>query len=55
MRGRRGRRSDQLVVVLTNYATSEVRRRCLALGANAIFDESNELEAFFAYCLKAPR
>ncbi|MBT2303872.1 response regulator transcription factor [Variovorax paradoxus] len=48
-----GRRADQLVVVLTNYSTGEMRKRCLALGADAIFDKSNELEAFFAYCLRA--
>jgi DNA-binding NarL/FixJ family response regulator len=38
------------VVVLTNYPTQEMRRRCLALGADAVFDKSNELEAFFEYC-----
>jgi DNA-binding NarL/FixJ family response regulator len=40
----------QRVVVLTNYATAEIRRRCLALGANAVFDKSTELDAFFDLC-----
>lgn len=38
------------VVVLTNYATPDIRRRCLALGAAALFDKSREIEAFFDYC-----
>ncbi|MEJ8857827.1 response regulator [Variovorax robiniae] len=40
----------QRLVVLTNYPTPEMRRRSLALGADAIFDKSNELELFFAWC-----
>ncbi|MDQ6685974.1 MAG: response regulator [Pseudomonadota bacterium] len=31
-------------IVLTNYATPEVRRRCEALGAAAVFDKSTEIE-----------
>lgn len=38
------------VVVLTNSATPENRARCLALGADAIFDKSVELEKFIDYC-----
>lgn len=41
----------QKLVVLTNYATPAIRERCLALGADAIFDKSNELDEFFAYCI----
>jgi len=44
------RRSDQRVIVLTNYPTLQMRRRCLDLGADAVFDKSSELEAFFHYC-----
>ena len=36
--------------VLTNYATPEMRRKCLALGADEVFDKSNELDELFAYC-----
>lgn len=49
----RARRPDQLVVVLTNYATDEMRRRCLAAGADTVFDKSTELEAFLTCCLDA--
>ena len=31
-------------VVLTNYATAEMRSRCRALGAEAVFDKSTEIE-----------
>lgn len=43
---------DQHVVVLTNYPTSEIRSRCLALGAIAVFDKSTELDDFFFFCEK---
>ncbi|MFZ4287981.1 response regulator [Variovorax sp. HJSM1_2] len=42
----------QFVVVLTNYPTGEIRNRCLALGATAIFDKSTELDEFFVFCEK---
>ncbi|RYX91456.1 MAG: response regulator [Comamonadaceae bacterium] len=45
---RRG--SRQKVVALTNYATVEMRKRCIALGADAVFDKSTELDDFMAYC-----
>jgi CheY-like chemotaxis protein len=34
----RTRKPDQLVVVLSNYATGEMHRRCTELGADAVFD-----------------
>lgn len=37
-------------VVLTNYATSEIRRRCAALGADRVFDKSSEIEDLIDYC-----
>ena len=45
----RGR--DQRVVVLSNYATSDMRKRCAQLGADAVFDKSNEIDALVDYCL----
>ncbi|GAB3768472.1 hypothetical protein GCM10028796_32050 [Ramlibacter monticola] len=42
---------DQRVVVLSNYATSDVRRRCAQLGADAVFDKSNEIDALVEFCL----
>jgi DNA-binding NarL/FixJ family response regulator len=50
LRAARGRRPHQRMVVLTNYPTAEIRRRCLALGADGVFDKSVELEAFFDLC-----
>lgn len=38
------------LVVLTNYATPEMRRRCQELGADRLFDKSAELEDLLAYC-----
>lgn len=37
-------------VVLTNFATPDMRRRCLALGADRVFDKSSELDELIAYC-----
>jgi DNA-binding NarL/FixJ family response regulator len=39
-------------VVLSNFATPELRRRCLALGATKVFDKSGELDALIEYCEK---
>ena len=39
------------VVVLSNYATADMRRRCLELGADAVFDKSNDIDALVEYCL----
>ncbi|MES2954394.1 MAG: response regulator [Pseudomonadota bacterium] len=50
--GCRQREPYQKVVVLTNYATDAIRERSLALGADAVFDKSNELDEFFAYCIE---
>jgi len=51
LEGCRDREVYQKVVVLTNYATADIRQRSLALGADAVFDKSNELDDFFAYCV----
>jgi DNA-binding NarL/FixJ family response regulator len=37
-------------VVLTNYATPDMRRRCTALGADQVFDKSSELDELIEYC-----
>jgi len=41
---------DCKVVVLSNFATPEMRQRCLELGADAVFDKSNELDTLIRYC-----
>ncbi len=38
------------MVVLSNYATQDMRRKCLALGADRVFDKSTEIDALIAYC-----
>ena len=38
------------MVVLSNYATADMRLRCLALGADRLFDKSTEIDALIAYC-----
>lgn len=37
-------------IVLSNYATPDMRRRCLALGAERVFDKSGEIEELLDYC-----
>ena len=38
------------LVVLSNYATADIRRKCTELGADRIFDKSNEIDALIEYC-----
>ena len=45
------RGKGQRVVVLSNYATADMRGRCAQLGADAVFDKSNEIDALVDYCL----
>jgi DNA-binding NarL/FixJ family response regulator len=46
-----GRDATQRVVVLSNYATADMRKRCTELGADAVFDKSNEIDALVEYCI----
>ncbi len=39
-------------VVLTNYATPDMQKRCLELGADRVFDKSKDLDELFDYCEK---
>lgn len=50
LRHARQLRPTAKLVVLTNYATADMRRRCLQLGADRVFDKSAELEELLAYC-----
>jgi two-component system, OmpR family, response regulator len=47
----RNRRPTQKMVVLTNYATADIRQRCAQLGVDAVFDKSNEIDALIDYCI----
>ena len=48
----RDRPSRQKVVVLSNYATADIRQRCAQLGVDAVFDKSNEIDALVDYCIQ---
>ena len=40
------------LAVLSNYATPDMRVKCLELGADAVFDKSNEIDALIAFCAR---
>lgn len=46
----RRRDNQQKLVVLSNYATSEMRFRCAQLGVDAVFDKSTEIDALISFC-----
>lgn len=48
----RNRAPRQKVVVLSNYATADIRQRCAQLGVDAVFDKSNEIDALVDYCIQ---
>lgn len=50
LRAARGRRGDQHVIVLTNYATQDIRQRSIECGADAVFDKSTEIDQFMELC-----
>ena len=45
-----GSTAERRVVVLSNYATADMRRTCTQLGADRVFDKSNEIDALVQYC-----
>ena len=50
LRAGRERRSDQYMIVLTNYATPDIRRKSTECGADAVFDKSMEIDQFLELC-----
>ena len=50
LRAARQRWPERHMVVLSNYATPDMRTTCLALGAQQVFDKSTEIEALILYC-----
>ena len=46
---------DAKLVVLTNYATKDMRRTCLELGADEVFDKSGDIDALILYCVNAAK
>ncbi len=50
LRALQGQDSGRRLVVLSNYATADIRRTCMQLGADRVFDKSNEIDALVQYC-----
>lgn len=48
----RDRNPSQKMVVLSNYATPDMRRKCALLGADAVFDKATEVEDLIDYCVQ---
>jgi two-component system, OmpR family, response regulator len=46
------RRPNQKVVVLSNYATPDIRKRCAEFGVDAVFDKSNEIDGLIDFCIE---
>jgi DNA-binding NarL/FixJ family response regulator len=44
------RRPNQRVVVLSGELNEEMRQKCLALRADAVFDKGTEMNDFLGYC-----
>jgi DNA-binding NarL/FixJ family response regulator len=51
----RKRSAHQKVVVLSNYATPDMRARSKAMGADAFFDKSAEIDQLLDYCERLSR
>ena len=47
----RRKRPGAALVVLSNYATDEMHARCLASGADRVFDKSRDIDQLVAYCV----
>ena len=47
----RRRRPEAALVVLSNYATEEMQSRCVAHGADRVFDKSRDIDELVAYCV----
>lgn len=50
LRALNGSGQGRSLVVLSNYATKDIRRKCLELGADRVFDKSTEIDALIQYC-----
>lgn len=50
LRAARDLHRPMTMVVLSNYATADMQRRCLDLGASRVFDKSRELDELIGYC-----
>jgi len=54
LRAGQDRAAHQHMIAFSNYATHEIRRRCMEAGADAVYDKSTEIEALFEKCRSYP-
>ena len=52
LRAVRAERRQIKLVVLTNYATPDMRATCKQLGADRVFDKSHEIDDLLRYCAR---
>ncbi len=50
LKAAQARHSRRHWVVLSNYATPDMQRQCMELGAARVFDKSNDIDALMDYC-----
>jgi DNA-binding NarL/FixJ family response regulator len=55
LRALKERSPSRKMVVLTGTASDEVRRQCLALGADGVFDKSMQTDDLLEYCAALAR
>ncbi|GAB2464658.1 MAG: response regulator [Comamonas sp.] len=46
------RGAHQHMVVLSNYSTPSIRARCTQLGADRVFDKSQDIDALIDFCVE---
>lgn len=52
LRAAKGLGNGHKTVVLSNYATPDMRRKCIELGADRVFDKSHDIDALMLYCAR---
>jgi DNA-binding NarL/FixJ family response regulator len=52
VRAAKGLGDGHKIVVLSNYATPDMRRKCIELGADRVFDKSHDIDALMLYCAR---
>lgn len=50
LRAAQGLLRQQTMIVLSNYATPDIRLKCQELGADRVFDKSNDIDALIQFC-----
>lgn len=55
LKGIMGNRAVVRRMVFSNHATPEIRAKCMELGADEVFDKSNEIDEMLAYCNRLAR